>query len=114
MTEPEATMTSPEYTVTTGVARGMRAEFNGQIIAESDETVVVEGNHYFPPSSIRSEFFTGTDHSTHCPWKGDASYYDVTVDGDTASNAAWYYPTPKEKAAEIKDHVAFYPVVTVS
>lgn len=92
----------------------MRAEFNGQVIAESDETIVVEGNHYFPPSSIRSECFTGTDRSTHCPWKGDASYYDVTVDGETASNAAWYYPAPKEKAAEIKDYVAFYPVVTVS
>jgi uncharacterized protein (DUF427 family) len=93
----------------------MRAEFNGQVIAESDETVMVEGNHYFPADSIEREFFSQpTGHSTHCPWKGDAGYYDVTVDGTTASNAAWFYPAPYEKAANIKDHVAFYPAVTVS
>ena len=93
----------------------MKAVFNGQVIAESDETVVVEGNHYFPPESVEAEFFSEpTGHSTHCPWKGDASYRDVTVGGQTASNAAWFYPAPKEKAAEVKDHVAFYPAVTVS
>ncbi len=92
----------------------MRAVFNGTVIAESDDTVVVEGNHYFPPDSVKNEFFTPTDHSTVCPWKGTSSYYDVTVDGETASNAAWYYPEPKDAASEIKDHVAFYPVVTVS
>lgn len=93
----------------------MRAEFNGQVIAESDETVVVEGNHYFPAASIKSEFFSApTGRSTHCPWKGDAGYYDVTVDGQTASNAAWFYDAPFEKATHIKDHVAFYPAVTVS
>ena len=68
----------------------------------------------FPAESVKSEYFTPTDHSTHCPWKGDSSYYDITVDGETKSNAAWYYPAPKDKAAEIKDHVAFYNVVTVS
>jgi uncharacterized protein (DUF427 family) len=92
----------------------MRAVLNGTVLAESDETVVVEGNHYFPPASVKSEFFTPTDRSTYCPWKGDASYYDVTVDGATESNAAWYYPEPKDKAAEIKDHVAFYSAVTVN
>lgn len=86
----------------------MRAIHNGEVVAESDETIVVEGNHYFPPSSIRSEAFTPTDHSTHCPWKGDAAYYTVTADGVSAENAAWYYPEPKEKAAQIKDYVAFY------
>ncbi|MFK8023701.1 MAG: DUF427 domain-containing protein [Ilumatobacter sp.] len=92
----------------------MRAELNGTVLAHSDATVVVEGNHYFPPESVKMEYFTPTEHSTHCPWKGDAAYYDLTVGGDTASNAAWYYPAPFEKAAHIKDHVAFYGVVTVS
>jgi uncharacterized protein (DUF427 family) len=92
----------------------MKAVLNGTVLAESDNTVVVEGNHYFPLESVKSEYFTPTDHSTHCPWKGDSSYYDITVDGETKSNAAWYYPAPKDKAAEIKDHVAFYNVVTVS
>ena len=92
----------------------MRAVLNGTVIAESDETVVVEGNHYFPPESVKTEFLQPTSHSTHCRWKGDASYYDITVDGQTQSNAAWYYPEPKEKAVEIKDHVAFYGVVDVS
>ncbi|MEL6892704.1 MAG: DUF427 domain-containing protein [Actinomycetota bacterium] len=92
----------------------MKAVFNGTVIAESDETVVVEGNHYFPPASVKREFFsTPTGHSTHCPWKGDAGYLDVTVDGQTATNAAWFYEAPLEKATHIKDHVAFYPAVTV-
>lgn len=93
----------------------MRATFNGQVIAESDETVIVEGNHYFPPASLKMDFFSEpTGHSTHCPWKGDSEYRDITVNGETASNAAWFYAEPKEKAAEIKDHVAFYGVVDVS
>ena len=92
----------------------MKAVLNGSVLAESDATVVVEGNHYFPRDSVNSQFFSPTDRSTHCPWKGDASYYDITVDGVTQSNAAWYYSEPKEKAAEIKDHVAFYGVVDVS
>jgi len=93
----------------------MKAVFNGQVIAESDATVVVEGNHYFPAESVNLEFFSEpTGHSTHCPWKGDSSYRDVTVGSETASNAAWFYPQPKEKAAEIKDHIAFYGVVDVS
>lgn len=96
------------------VGLAMKAVLNGTVLAESNDTVVVEGNHYFPPSSIKTEFFGTSDHTTHCPWKGDSSYYDITVDGTTHSNAAWYYSEPKEKAAEIKDHVAFYGVVTVS
>ncbi len=76
----------------------MKAVFNGQVIAESDETVVVEGNHYFPPQSVKSEFFSDpTGKSTHCPWKGDANYRDVVVNGETASNAAWYYPSRRRR-----------------
>jgi len=92
----------------------MRAVLNGVVLAESDETVVVEGNHYFPPSSVKAEYFAATDLSTHCPWKGDASYYDINVGDETAANAAWFYRTPMEKATSIRDHVAFYPVVQVS
>ncbi len=90
------------------------ATWNGVVIAQSDETVVVEGNHYFPPSSITEGVLTRTDHSTHCPWKGDASYYTIAVDGQENVNAAWTYEAPKDAAAEIKDHVAFYGSVTVS
>lgn len=92
----------------------MKAVFNGSVIAESDDTVVVEGNHYFPPSSVVPAVLTSTSHSTVCPWKGTASYYDVVVDGQSAPNAAWYYPEPKDAAAEIRDHIAFYPVVSVT
>ena len=90
------------------------ATLNGVVLAESDSTVIVEGNHYFPPDSIVWEHFSKTDHSTVCPWKGTASYYTLTAGGSTAENAAWTYEAPKEKAAEIVDHVAFYPVVSVS
>jgi uncharacterized protein (DUF427 family) len=92
----------------------MKAVLNGTVIAESDDTVVVEGNHYFPRESVKSEYFSPTEHSTHCPWKGDANYYDITVDGQTQSNAAWYYAQPLEKAVHITDYVAFYGVVDVS
>jgi uncharacterized protein (DUF427 family) len=90
-----------------------RAVFNGVIIAESDETVVVESNHYFPPDSIKREYFADSDVTTHCPWKGDAKYYDVVVDGKIADYAAWYYPEPKDAARNIKDHIAFWRGVTV-
>ncbi len=91
----------------------MRATWQGAVLAESDETVVVEGNHYFPPSSVNRELFaTSATHST-CPWKGEASYYDVTVGGQTNADAAWYYPEPKDAAKEIRDHVAFWKGVTV-
>jgi uncharacterized protein (DUF427 family) len=87
----------------------MKAIFNNQLIAESDQTVVVEGNHYFPPDTIRQEFFKASNTHTTCPWKGKASYYSVEVAGEKASDAAWYYPDPKEAAKNIKGYVAFYP-----
>ncbi len=90
------------------------ATLNGTLIAESDATIVIEGNHYFPPSSIVWESFSETEHTTGCPWKGTANYYTVTVDGEAFENVAWTYHTPKDAAAEIKDYVAFYPAVTVA
>ena len=86
----------------------MKAIWKGQVLAESDETRLVEGNHYFPPESLRSEFFQASDTHTHCPWKGDASYRTVVVDGERNPDAAWYYPTPKDAAAEIRDYIAFW------
>lgn len=91
-----------------------RAIWNGAVLAESDETVVVEGNHYFPPAAVKWEHFADSDRHTTCPWKGVASYYDVTVDGETNRGAAWVYPTPSAAAADIKDHVAFWRGVQVS
>lgn len=91
----------------------MRATWNGQVIAESDDTVVVEGNHYFPREALRSEFFSDSPRTTVCPWKGTASYLDIEVDGQTNAGAAWYYPEPKSAAAEIKGRVAFWKGVEV-
>lgn len=85
-----------------------RATLNGVTLAESDDTRVVEGNHYFPLGSVNRELFTQSDSTTHCPWKGDASYLSVEVDGVRVEDAAWYYPEPKEAAEHIRDHVAFY------
>ena len=92
----------------------MKATWNGAVLAESDETVVVEGNHYFPAASINREYFKESDHHTTCPWKGVASYYTVVVNGEKNENAAWYYPEPSEAARQIKDHVAFWKGVTVT
>lgn len=92
----------------------MKAIWNDTVIAESEETVQIEGNHYFPHRSIKEQYFEESDHQTHCPWKGDASYYTLEVDGETNENAAWYYPEPKDAAAEIKDHVAFWNGVEVT
>lgn len=91
----------------------MRATWNGVVLAESDATVVVEGNHYFPPESVNREYFQDSDTHTTCAWKGLASYHTVVVAGEKNSDAAWYYPDPKDAAAEIKDHVAFWNGVTV-
>jgi uncharacterized protein (DUF427 family) len=91
----------------------MKAEWNGAIIAESDNTVVVEGNHYFPPDSVRQEYLQPSSSTTVCPWKGTARYYNVMVEGKENRDAAWYYPSPKEAASEIKDHVAFWHGVHV-
>ena len=91
-----------------------QAIFNGVVIAETEETVVVEGNHYFPLESLKPEFFSETPaYNTTCPWKGLASYYDVEVEGERAQAVAWTYKEPSDRAAMIKDHVAFYPKVTI-
>ena len=90
-----------------------RAIWNGAVLAESDHTEMVEGNHYFPPNSINREYFKESRHQSICYWKGQASYYTLEVNGETNQNAAWYYPNPKEAAMHIKDHVAFWRGVTV-
>ncbi len=92
----------------------MKAIWNGQTVAESEDTVVVEGNHYFPPDSLNREFFTESDKTSTCFWKGEASYYNLEVDGETNVGAAWYYPTPKSAASQIEGHVAFWRGVEVT
>lgn len=90
-----------------------KAVWKGKVLAESDDTIVVEGNHYFPPDTIKRDYFVESDARSRCFWKGTASYYDVVVDGETNSAAAWYYPDPSEAAREIKDYVAFWRGVRV-
>jgi len=92
----------------------MKAIWNGKVIAESDDTVVIEGNHYFPVNSIKKEFYSESSTSSICPWKGTASYYSLKVDGKENQDAAWYYPQPKEAAKVIKDRVAFWKGVEVT
>jgi uncharacterized protein (DUF427 family) len=91
----------------------MKATWKGEVLAESDETVVVEGNHYFPAEAIKREHFRESETHTICPWKGTASYYDVVVGGDVNKDAAWFYAEPKDAAREIKDRVAFWRGVKV-
>ncbi len=91
----------------------MKAVWKGTVIAESEDTVVVEGNHYFPESAMKREHFRDSTHHTTCGWKGVASYYDVVVGDDVNKDAAWYYPTPMEAAANIKGRVAFWKGVEV-
>jgi uncharacterized protein (DUF427 family) len=91
----------------------MKATWNGVTLAESELTVVVESNHYFPPESIREEYFLDSDTNTTCPWKGQASYKTVEVAGQRNPDAAWYYQDPKDAAAQIKDHFAFWKGVEV-
>ncbi len=91
----------------------MKAIWNNEVIAESDETVVVEGNHYFPPHSIRQDFFKESATHTTCPWKGEASYYTLDVNGSENKDAAWYYPETSELAKNIKGYVAFWKGVKV-
>ena len=91
----------------------MRAIWNDQVLAASDQTVVVEGNHYFPRDSLRQEFFAPSDTKSVCPWKGEASYHTVNVGGRENADAAWYYPDPKPAAAEITGRVAFWRGVVV-
>ena len=91
----------------------MRATWNGTVLAESDDTVVVENNHYFPRESLVEEHFVPSDRTSVCPWKGTASYYSVQVDGKVNVDAAWTYPDPKPDAAHIKDRLAFWKGVRV-
>ena len=90
-----------------------KATWQGEVIAESDDFELVEGNVYFPPNTIVEGHLKPSDHTSICPWKGTASYYHIEVDGKVNENAAWYYPQPKPAAANIKDHIAFWKGVTV-
>jgi uncharacterized protein (DUF427 family) len=91
----------------------MKAIWNGVVLADSDQTIVVEGNHYFPPDSLHKEFFQDSSHHTECSWKGTCSYYHLSVNGQANQNAAWYYPEPKPAAGSIKGYVAFWKGVQV-
>lgn len=91
----------------------MKAIWNNTILAESNETKVIEGNHYFPPESINEEFFKSSDTHTNCPWKGMASYYTLEVNGKKNVDAAWYYPETSELAKQIKGYVAFWKGVAI-
>lgn len=92
----------------------MKATWRGATLAESDETVVVEGNHYFPVESIDRQYFSESATHTTCHWKGEASYYDITVDGAVNKDAAWFYSEPKEAAVNIRNRVAFWKGVVVA
>ena len=94
--------------------RAMQASWKGTVIASSDDIVTVEGNAYFPVSSLKMEHFTPSEHRTTCGWKGVAHYYDVVVNGEVNSNAAWFYPEPKQAAEDIKGRVAFWRGVSVA
>jgi uncharacterized protein (DUF427 family) len=92
----------------------MKAIWKDTVIAESDKTILIEGNHYFPPEAIKKEFFSPTDTHTVCPWKGTASYYSIVIDGEENKDAAWYYPETKHAAAGIRGYVAFWRGVKVT
>jgi uncharacterized protein (DUF427 family) len=92
----------------------MKAIWNGATLAESDKTLVVESNHYFPPDSINKEYFHGSNMHTTCPWKGEANYYNIAVGDQVNTDAAWYYPAPKQEAAHIKNYVAFWRGVKIT
>ena len=92
----------------------VRATWNGAVLAESDHTILVEGNQYFPENDVRVDVLEKSASSTHCPWKGDASYYSIVVDGNRNADAAWYYPEPYDAARDIKGYVAFWKGVEVS
>ncbi len=92
----------------------MKAIWNGAVLAESDDTVVVENNHYFPPEALKREFFKPSEHTSVCGWKGTARYYSLEVEGQSNPNAAWYYPEPKERAMAIRGRVAFWKGVQIA
>ncbi len=91
----------------------MKASWQGAVLAESNDTIVIEGNHYFPPTAINKEFFRDSKTHTFCAWKGEASYYDVIVGQEVNKDAAWYYAEPKDAAKQIKGYIAFWKGVTV-
>ncbi len=91
----------------------IRATWRGKVIAESDKTVVVEGNRYFPPESVKKEHLKDSKTTSVCPWKGTAHYYDLVVEGETNKDAAWHYPEPSEAASKIKGYVAFWKGVKI-
>ncbi len=91
----------------------MKAVWHDQVIAQSDKTRIVEGNHYFPPESVDTAYLRKSASTSHCGWKGTASYYDVVVDGDTNKDAAWYYPEPLADARQIAGYIAFWHGVQV-
>jgi uncharacterized protein (DUF427 family) len=95
------------------MSSSIKAVWNGEVIAESDNTVVVEGNHYFPLESVRAEVLQASPTHSTCPWKGEASYYSLSVGGQTNKDAAWYYPAPKDAAKQIAGRVAFWKGVQV-
>src|SRR5438309_997236 len=99
--------------ITAGDPLMIRAMWNNAVLAESDKTVIVEGNHYFPPDSVRQEYLKPSSTHTACPWKGTASYYDIEVNGRVNKDAAWYYPSPLEAAKHIAMHIAFWKGVEV-
>ncbi len=92
----------------------MKATWNGVVVAESDDTVLVEGNHYFPESALKREYVTFSNHKTSCPWKGEASYYSLLVNGELNTDAAWTYRDPKPEAENIRDRVAFWKGVAIA
>ena len=92
----------------------MKATWNGAVIAQSDDTVVVDGNHYFPDSTLNREFITFSNHKSSCPWKGQASYYSLIVNGELNTDAVWYYADPKPEAAMVQGRVAFWKGVKVA
>ena len=92
----------------------MKATWNGTVIAESDDTVLVEGNHYFPESTLKREYVMFSNHKTSCAWKGQASYYTLNVNGDINTDAVWYYADPKPEAEMVRGRVAFWKGVTVA
>ncbi len=94
--------------------KNMKAIWNDVVLAESNDTIVIEGNNYFPPDAVKKEFLKNSDKHTTCPWKGEASYYTIQINSKENTDAAWFYPHPKEAAAEIKDYVAFWKGVQVS
>jgi uncharacterized protein (DUF427 family) len=92
----------------------MKAIWKDTVVAESDETVIIEGNHYFPPDSVKNEFFKDSNQHSVCPWKGTASYYDIVVNGDVNRGGAWYYPSASDRAKLIEGYVAFWRGVRVT